>query len=52
LEPQEQDVIDYLEFTGTTEAFEMVEVRARVAGFLQSMHFTPATQVEKGDFLQ
>jgi multidrug efflux system membrane fusion protein len=29
----------------------LVEVRARVAGFLESMHFTPATQVEKGDLL-
>jgi RND family efflux transporter MFP subunit len=50
-QPLRQEVIDYLEFTGTTRAFEEVEVRARVAGFLQSMHFTPGTQVEKGDQL-
>ena len=48
-QPLKQKVIDYLEFTGTTRAFEQVEVRARVAGFLQSMHFTPGTVVEKGD---
>jgi RND family efflux transporter MFP subunit len=50
-QPLHQEVIDYLEFTGTTRAFEEVEVRARVAGFLQSMHFTPGTLVEKGDRL-
>lgn len=50
-QPLKQEVIDYLEFTGTTRAFEEVEIRARVAGFLQSMHFTPGTFVEKGDQL-
>lgn len=50
-QPLQQEVIDYLEFTGTTRAFEEVEVRARVAGFLQSIHFTPGTFVEKGDLL-
>jgi RND family efflux transporter MFP subunit len=50
-QPLEQDFIDYLEFTGTTRAFEEAEVRARVSGFLQSMHFTPGTAVEEGDLL-
>lgn len=49
--PLQQEVINYLEFTGTTRAFEEVEVRARVAGFLQRMEFTPGTKVEKGDLL-
>ena len=49
--PLQQEVTDYLEFTGTTQAVEEVEVRARVAGFLQSMEFTPGTNVEKGDLL-
>ncbi len=49
--PLQQEIIDYLEFTGTTHAFEEAEVRARVAGFLQSMEFTPGTSVEKGDLL-
>ena len=49
--PLQQEVTDYLAFTGTTYAFEEVEVRARVAGFLQSMNFTPGTKVEKGDLL-
>jgi multidrug efflux system membrane fusion protein len=50
-EPLQQEVIDYLEFTGNTRAFEEVEIRARVSGFLQSMHFTPGTGVDMGDQL-
>jgi len=49
--PVIQDVTDYLEFTGTTVAFDHVEVRARVAGVLESLHFTPGTHVEQGDLL-
>jgi RND family efflux transporter MFP subunit len=50
-EPLQQEVTDYLEFTGNTRAFEEVEIRARVSGFLQSMHFTPGTRVDMGDQL-
>jgi RND family efflux transporter MFP subunit len=50
-EPLQQEVIDYLEFTGNTRAFEEVEIRARVSGFLYSMHFTPGTRVDMGDLL-
>lgn len=50
-EPLQQQVIDYLEFTGNTRAFEEVEIRARVSGFLKSMHFTPGTRVDMGDLL-
>jgi RND family efflux transporter MFP subunit len=50
-EPLQQEVIEYLEFTGNTRAYEEVELRARVAGFLKSMHFTPGTQVDMGDLL-
>ena len=49
--PLQKAITDYLEFTGTTHAFEEVEIRARVAGFLQSREFTPGTAVEKGDLL-
>lgn len=49
--PIVQEVINYLESTGTTRAVEEVEIRARVSGFLQSMHFTPGTSVQKGDLL-
>ncbi len=49
--PHVQDVTNYLEFTGNTRAYEEIEIRARVSGFLKSMHFTPGTQVEKGALL-
>ena len=50
-QPVQQEVTNYLKFTGTTRAVEEVEVRARVSGFLQSMHFTSGTNVAKGDVL-
>jgi RND family efflux transporter MFP subunit len=49
--PVIQEVTDYLEFTGTTVAFDHVEVRARVAGVLESLHFIPGTYVEQGALL-
>ncbi len=49
--PLVQEVIDYLEFTGTTVASEQVEVRARVAGVLQSMRFQPGTEVKEDALL-
>ena len=50
-EPLVQEVTDYLEFTGTIVASAQVEVRARVSGVLQSMHFQPGTKVNAGDLL-
>jgi RND family efflux transporter MFP subunit len=49
--PVIQEVTDYLDFTGTTVAFDHAEARARVAGVLESMHFTPGTYVEQGQLL-
>ena len=49
--PLIQDITDYLAFTGTLEASEQAEARARVPGVLQSMHFVPGTQVTEGDLL-
>ena len=49
--PVIQEVTRYLEFTGTTAAIDHAEVRARVAGVLESLHFTPGTYVEQGDLL-
>jgi RND family efflux transporter MFP subunit len=50
-EPLQQEVTEYLEFTGNTRAYEEVEVRARVSGFLKSMHFTPGSFVDMGELL-
>jgi len=50
-QPLVQEVIDYLEMTGSTVASGRVDVQARVSGELQSMHFQPGTDVEAGDLL-
>ncbi len=44
-------VTDYLEVTGTVEAIETVEIRARVEGFLLQAPFTDGEIVEKGQLL-
>lgn len=49
--PEQRDVQGYLEFTGNTVAFAEVEVRARVRGFLEEVHFVPSQQVSKGELL-
>jgi len=49
--PQVRDVRRFVEFNGTTRAVESVEIRARVAGELQSMEFSPSALVEKGQLL-
>lgn len=47
----EQEVVETVDFPGRIEAVESVEVRARVNGYLQSVHFRPGAQVKKGDLL-
>lgn len=49
--PQEKKVTQYLEFSGQTAALEFVEIRARVEGWLESIHFEPGSRVKKGDQL-
>lgn len=46
--PVRKTVTNYLEETGTTEAVERVEIRARVKGFLNEVKFQPGTMVEQG----
>lgn len=46
-----QDVTDAYDFTGTTEAVNTVEIRARVEGYLKGIHFTDGSLVEKGQLL-
>ncbi len=49
--PARADVTTYQEFTGYTKAFETVEIRARVKGFLHAVHFEPSAKVTKGQLL-
>jgi multidrug efflux system membrane fusion protein len=41
----------YAEFSGRLEAVERVEIRSRVAGAVQSVHFTEGSTVKTGDLL-
>jgi RND family efflux transporter MFP subunit len=49
--PERRDVQGAIEFTGETRAFEEVEVRARVRGFLKDVHFQATQMVSVGDLL-
>jgi RND family efflux transporter MFP subunit len=49
--PLVENVTDYLEFTGTTKAVEEIEIRARVQGFLESVHFEDGDYVTKDQLL-
>jgi RND family efflux transporter MFP subunit len=49
--PVERDVVRYITYTGTVEAAESVELRARVQGFLQKINYAPGQKVKKGDVL-
>ena len=47
----EREVSDWNEFTGRVEAVESVEIRARVTGYLEKVHFTEGSEVRRGDLL-
>ncbi|HWB19487.1 MAG TPA: efflux RND transporter periplasmic adaptor subunit, partial [Phycisphaerales bacterium] len=49
--PIHHSITHYLEYTGTTEAYQSVDLRARVSGFLESINFKPGATVKKGDLL-
>jgi RND family efflux transporter MFP subunit len=49
--PQQQEVTRYLSYTGVLAASETVDLRARVQGFLESVHFQLGQAVQKGDLL-
>ena len=50
-QPSSRDVVEWEEYTGRLEAAESVEIRARVNGYLQSIHFKDGAIVKKGDLL-
>jgi RND family efflux transporter MFP subunit len=47
----QQEVVDYDEYTGQTEASEVVEVRARVFGYLKTIEFKDGDYVQEGQTL-
>jgi RND family efflux transporter MFP subunit len=50
-QPVARNVVEWEEYTGRLEAVESVEVRARVNGYLQAVHFKDGAVVKKGDLL-
>jgi RND family efflux transporter MFP subunit len=49
--PTQDQVSDFVEFTGTTDAMASVDVRARVKGFLKKVNFADGAYVQQGDLL-
>jgi RND family efflux transporter MFP subunit len=49
--PLKRTLFDYDEYVGRFVAVDSVEVRARVSGYLESVHFTDGQMVKKGDLL-
>jgi len=50
-QPVQRDVVEWDEYPGRLEAVDMVEVRARVNGYLESVHFKEGAEVKKGELL-
>jgi len=49
--PLQKTIAEWDEYTGRFAAVETVEVRARVSGFIDSIHFKEGQVVEQGDLL-
>jgi RND family efflux transporter MFP subunit len=49
--PIERDVIDFLDFTGRTQARDTVPLRARIGGYLNKINFTDGAEVKQGQVL-
>jgi len=49
--PVSREVVEWDEYIGRMEAPESVEIRARVSGYLDKVHFKEGKEVKKGDLL-
>lgn len=49
--PLQKEIVEWDEYTGRFAAVESVEVRARVSGYIESIHFEEGAIVDKGDLL-
>jgi multidrug efflux system membrane fusion protein len=47
----EKEIVETDEFPGRIEAIEAVDVRGRVTGYIEAVHFKPGAMVKKGDLL-
>ena len=51
VQPVAREITEWDEFTARLDAVDSVEVRPRVSGYLQSIHFQDGAIVQKGDLL-
>ncbi|MEA3210702.1 MAG: rane fusion protein multidrug efflux system [Chthoniobacter sp.] len=51
VQPVSREIIEWDEYIGRLEAPETVEIRARVSGYLDKVHFKEGREVKKGDLL-
>jgi len=51
VQPVSREVIEWDEYIGRLESPETVEVRARVSGYLDKVHFKEGKEVKKGELL-
>ncbi|HXW23402.1 MAG TPA: efflux RND transporter periplasmic adaptor subunit [Xanthobacteraceae bacterium] len=49
--PVQRTIVDQDEYVGRFTAVDSVEVRSRLSGYLQAVHFTDGQMVKKGDLL-
>lgn len=48
---EQENIVEWDEFTGRTEAVELVEVKPRVSGYIDAVRFESGQEVKKGDVL-
>src|SRR2546426_6970623 len=51
VQPIAREVVEWDEYIGRLESPETVELRARVSGYLDKVHFKEGKEVKKGDLL-
>lgn len=49
--PIAQSITEWDEFTGRVEAANQVDIRAKVGGYLEKVHFKAGSRISKGDLL-
>src|SRR5436309_2848439 len=51
VQPVEREVVEWDEYIGRLESPETVEIRARVSGYLDKVHFKEGKEIKKSDLL-
>lgn len=50
-QPVQREVVEWDEYPSRLDAVDMVEIRSRVTGYVDSIHFKEGAEVKKGDLL-